>query len=195
VPHIVDYGTVLQILTDCGHSCAYHKSGSFAPQSESAQIVGWALGDDPTIRADMRSHLQVVPSLSTLLDRLSKAWTVSLRGEIWIMPASHWAFELTYGNADWLPQSLQAIGIDPQLLAGRNDGTAIAFAPGEADPLRILVSDLLTRSRGSDFTAAWPGHSTVAMLHHHGQIWWRTTDVSLADSLRLPLTTSDLQAS
>ena len=128
MPRIIDYRTVLPKLTSSGLLCTYHNSGSFAPQAADPRIVGWTLGEDATIKETMRPRVRVMASLPKLLERLQRCCASYLPGEVWVMPASHWAFELTYGNADWLPAALQAIDVDPLELIGRNDGSAIAFA-------------------------------------------------------------------
>ena len=186
MPTIVNYQTVLATLAAAGLTCNYHNSGSFGIDSTTTHTVGWLAEADATIRPEMLAFAHVVspPAVANLLDLLREIWLTRLPGELWIMPASHWAFELTYGNAEWLPQRLQSIGVDSTQLQNRNDGSAIAFTANESDRSDELVGDLLTKSRGSDFTAAWPKHGTVAMLHHHTQIWWRTNDKNLAASLR-----------
>ena len=183
MPNLVDYQTVLSTLTASGLVCNYHNSGSFGLTAVDSQTVGWLTEADPTIRPEMLQRSRIIGS-GGLIGNLQRMWLSHLSTTLWIMPASHWAFELTYGNAAWLPQRLKSIGIDPDILRDRNDGSAIAFAPQESDAMGTLVNDLLTCSTGSDFTAAWPGHAAVAMLHHHQQIWWRTTDVALATNLR-----------
>ena len=181
---IIPYSNVLIAMSSIGAICNYHNSGSFGLSGDNVQTVGWLTDDDPTIRPEMRQHSRLF-SRDELIPRLLQIWQKHLPGPIWIMPASHWAFELNYGNADWLPQRLSEIGIDPSLLRDRNDGSAIAFDWTERNAVTDLTADLLTRSTASDFTATWPTHATVAMLHHHRQIWWRTMELELADDLRL----------
>ena len=99
------------------------------------------------------------------------------------MPASHWAFELQFGSPDWLPPLLEHHAIDPQLLRPLADASAIEFQLEEAESLIAFMQTLFERMTASDFTAAFPGRAVVAMLHHHQQIWWQTSDPTIHDSL------------
>jgi hypothetical protein len=188
VPTVIDYTTVLETLERSGLRCVYPNSGAFGlPPGGETHVIGWCAKDDPTIRAQVRSAIRVVPppasqSLATMLRR---AWQQNPPGPIWLMPASHWAFELQFGAADWLPSLLADHAIDPELLRPRSDGSAIQFQPEEADSFSAMVRSILERLVASDFTVAFPGRPVTAMLHHHQQIWWQTSDREVWDSIGL----------
>jgi hypothetical protein len=185
---MIDYSTVLETLERSGLRCVYPNSGAFGlPAGGETHIIGWCGADDPTIRVEVRSTIRVVPppANQSLALLLSRAWKQHLAGPIWLMPASHWAFELQFGGADWLPSLLADYAIDPELLRPRSDGSAIQFQPEEADSFSAMVQSLLERLTASDFTVAFPGRPVMAMLHHHQQIWWQTSDLDIWKSIGL----------
>ncbi len=103
-------------------------------------------------------------------------------GGVWVLPKSHWSYELDFGSRAWLPKALVDIDVDPAALAGRNTGDAIAFAVGEMRSLRAFVEQLLAHLDGSDFQLIPCGRAAVCTVHHHQQLWWTTTDPTfLAD--------------
>jgi hypothetical protein len=114
---------------------------------------------------------------------LTHAWTEHLPGAMWIMPGSHWAYELDFGSEEWMPEALRAAGIDPAILQPRTYAAAIEFEQRESSPATTLVAQLLERLAGSDFNAAFPGYPAVCTIHHHTQLWWRTNDAALRDRL------------
>lgn len=188
MPTTIDYSIVLPSLQATGLRCVYPNSGAFGP-AEGAEnhIVGWLSAEDETIRPDLRANLIVVPppacrSLATLLTR---AWCDRVPGPIWLMPASHWAFELQFGG-DWIPPLLANHGIDVLSLQSRPDGSAIEFQPDESDDFTLLIESLLEHLTASDFTIAFPGRAIAVMLHHHRQIWWQLSDPALARQLGQP---------
>jgi len=186
VPTVIDYPTVLETLERCGLRCVYPNSGAFGlPPDGASHIVGWCAGDDSTIRPEMRSVVRIVPppasaSLAALLER---AWQHHVPGPIWLMPASHWAYELQFGGAEWLAELLAGHGIDSQVLRSRSDGSAVEFHSKEAELFSAMVEALFDRLTASDFTVAFPGHPVVATLHHHQQIWWQTTNRGIWESI------------
>jgi hypothetical protein len=185
VPTLIDYPVVLQTLSR-SLQCVYPNSGAFGiPPGITNHIIGWSAADDPTIRPEMHSALRIIPepAARTLASLLTRAWQEHLPGPLWLMPASHWAYELQFGSPDWLPPLLIAIGIDPKQLRSRTDGSAIQFEPAEQDALRPLIENLFTHLIASDFTIAFPTRPIVALLHHHRQIWWQTSDETLWKSL------------
>ena len=99
------------------------------------------------------------------------------------MPKSHWAYELDYGNGDWLPAVLEQIAIAPATLAGRNDASAVEFDANDAAAFGRTLQELLTQLHGSDFALAWPSHPLTCTVHHHGQLWWTSTDPALVVAL------------
>jgi hypothetical protein len=188
MPRIIDYDHVLATLTSRGMKSLYHNSGSFGFPIESF-ACGWIGQDDPTILESVRARCTQVPgphaeNLARLFDR---AWTTLLPGTLWIMPGSHWAYELDFGSAEWMPDALRAIQIDPTALQPRNVAAAIEFDLSESGDARTFIAQLLTHLTASDFTAALPNQAAICTIHHHAQLWWQTPDVRLRDLLmRLP---------
>jgi hypothetical protein len=186
VPLIVDYPIVLATLERVGLHCVYPNSGAFGPQAGAENhVLGWIATEDPTIRRELLAMARIVPppasrSFAALVQR---AWQDHLKGPLWLMPASHWAYELQFGGAEWLPALLAEHGVDPGDLRPRSDGSAIEFQASEAGALSTLVEKLFDRLTASDFTIAFPGGAAVAMLHHHQQIWWQTSERAIWESL------------
>jgi hypothetical protein len=188
VPRIVDYNIVLPTFTGAGFASLYHNSGAFglAPGT-TAQIVGWIGREDPTLRAEALGAAMRVPAphAANLVRLLVEAWNkLLLPAPAWVMPMSHWAHELDFASAAWMPAALRSIGIDPSALQPRADGSAIEFAGEESAQLHDFCLSLLENLRGSDFAIAFPDKPALCTLHHHGQLWWTTADASLRDSLR-----------
>ena len=185
MPTLIDYAAVLQTLAPW-LGCVYPNSGAFGiPPGIPNHILGWSASDDSTIRPEARAALRIVPAPAsrTLAGLLARAWQEQLPGPLWLMPASHWAYELQFGSPDWLPALLTDIGIDPDQLRPRTDGSAIQFEPAEQEALHPLIEKLFDKLIASDFTIAFPGQPVVALLHHHQQIWWQTSDQILHKSL------------
>jgi hypothetical protein len=182
MPSIVDYPIVLEQMQAAGMRCLYYNSGAFGPADASAmKAIGWIGPDDPSIRPEARALTRAVPPPyeRTLANTAMRAWRDLLPGKLWIMPRSHWAYELDFGSKVWMPASLQSIGIDPGALAPRTNGAAIEFELVEANAARDFVEALLTHLLGSDFALAWPGRPVVCTVHHHKQLWWVTADAEL----------------
>jgi hypothetical protein len=172
VPRIIDYSIVLTTLEQSGLRCVYPNSGAFGLAADKTNhIAGWIAADDPTIRAELRAVVQIVPSPASrsLATLLLRAWRQHLPGPLWLMPASHWAYDQC---------------IDATVLQSRSDGSAIEFQLDETESPGALVEKLFDHLDASDFTAAFPGSPAVAMLHHHQQIWWQTSDRTLANFVR-----------
>jgi hypothetical protein len=188
MPRIIDYAQVLATLTARGMTSLYHNSGSFGfPENE--HVCGWIGPDDPTIHNAARAvSVRVpVPFEENLARTLVRAWTDALPGKLWIMPGSHWSYELDFGNADWLPDALRVHDFDPAELQSRTNAAAIEFDQAESAAATTFVTRLLERLDTSDFAAAFPDHPVTCVIHHHVQLWWRTNDVALRDRLlRLP---------
>ena len=189
MPRIVDYAHVVQTLTGQGLVSLYPGSGAFGfPPQAAAASVGWIGPPDPSIRAESRKLARaVVPPFEPTLAKLcTRVWTERLQaggGVAWLLPKSHWAYELTFGSQEWLPELLRSIGAAPEELVGRHDGSAVEFRPGEEAAFSASVEGLLTRLFGSDFMLAWPGRPVVCTVHHHKQLWWTTTDRHLLQAL------------
>ena len=186
MPRIIDYSAVLATLTGAGLESLYHNSGAFGfPRAVSPRHVGWIGPKDGTLKASALPLTRRVgpPYEESLVTLMVRAWQQYLSGPVWLMPRNHWVFELQHGNGDWLPEVLRQIGVDPQVLSGRNDGAAIEFSESEAPLLPPILIPLLTRLWGSDFGLAWPGRPSLCTVHHHTQLWWSTTDAALLAAL------------
>jgi hypothetical protein len=186
VPSIINYSMVLETLERSGLRCVYPNSGAFGiPPGTPNHILGWAARDDSTIRPEVRSSLRIIPDPAgpTLAALLTRAWHQHFPGPLWLMAASHWAYELQFGGADWLPSLLGKHGVQSEMLRTRTDGSAIEFQPHEGDSLTAIVEELFDRLVASDFTIAFPGRTVVALLHHHQQIWWQTSNQAIWESL------------
>jgi hypothetical protein len=187
VPTVIDHPVVLDRLTAEGLRSLYHNSGAFGfPPSEALHARGWLGPDDPTIRpAALAVTRQVAePHAATLARLARRAWLEHLGpGDVWVMPMSHWAYELDFGGRAWLPDALRAIDIDPATLEPRNDGAALAFAPAEAGAFEGFVRALLDGLTMSDFALSFPGHGTRCTVHHHRQLWWQTRSDRVAAAL------------
>jgi hypothetical protein len=184
MPRVVDYSIVQPRLLAGGFTCLYHHSGAFGFLKD-AKAIGWIGPDDPTIRDAARPSVRQVPEphAPTLAGLLQQAWRLHLPGDAWLMPNSHWHYELHFGNRELLEPLLTSIGIDPAILRDRNTGDAIAFASDEHESLRQVTERLLTALRGSDFLLAFPDQQTVCTIHHHRQLWWQTTSAAIASAL------------
>ena len=183
VARIVDYAEVLQQVDTLGLTSAYYNTGAFTfPAGETVHIVGWTGGTDSTIRPGLATVSVEEPVAANLVKRLMTLWPRVIDGPAWVMPKSHWAFELDHGNGAWLGPALAAAGIDPQLLRPRTDGAAIEFEAG--DPaIGGLLETLLTHLTASDFAILFPRHRHLITVHHHVQLWWQTTDGARVEPL------------
>ena len=191
MPSIIDYPTARDQLLAKGLVCNYYNGGAFGfPRNITPAITGWIGPDDATIRAEMKPRLRYLPlpheqNLSTALTR---AWTAADLGPTaWVMPMAHWAFELDFGHAAWMPTLLTSVGIDPNLLRGRPDAAAIAFHHTEADPFRTFIQGLLAGLTASDFIAVFPAAPALCTIHHHRQLWWQVKDPTLLDRINTAL--------
>jgi hypothetical protein len=186
MPKLVDYPLVLDRLTREGLVCQYYNGGAFGfAKGTKVEIRGWVGPEDQTIRPEMRQWVRLVPEPwdATLAQWASHAWLKVLPGEVWVMPASHWSFELDHGNGDWLGPSLSSIDVDSERLVERTNAAAIEFELHEEAALRSLLVGLFRGLKASDFTMAFPGRGTICTLHHHKQLWWQTADKLAAAAL------------
>jgi len=187
VPWIVDYAQVLDQMGRQGFRSLYYNSGAFGFSEESGvESVGWIGPDDPTLRPAARALARSVPEpyAAELTTRVVRAWREHLPGTVWVMPKSHWAYELDFGSRDWMPAVLEHAGVDSGLLQPRTNAAAIEFKLSEGEAFSHLVEGLLRMLFGSDFALAFPGHPVTATVHHHKQVWWTSTDHALIESLR-----------
>ena len=169
-----------------GFKSLYYNSGAFGFSAETpTRIVGWIGPADSTIKAAaMAQATQVAaPYEENLAALVRRACCQHLPGRVWVMPMSHWSYELDFGSREWMPALLERIGIDPGLLMSRNNAAAIEFAPDEPDTLELFVTRLLQMLQQSDFAIAFPRRPAVCTLHHHKQVWWRTSEQPLAEQL------------
>jgi hypothetical protein len=191
MPRIIDYPEVLRRLTcDEGLVSLYHNGGAFGFSRETpTHTVGWIGPPDPTIRPAALEFAQTIPPphAPNLASLLIRAWREHLApAEAWVVPMSHWSFELDFASHTWLPDVLREIGVDPAALQPLNNAAAIAFTneEGETTALDRLARALLENLKASDFAIAFPGRPVVCTLHHHRQLWWVTSEEPLAISLR-----------
>jgi hypothetical protein len=186
MPAILDYHDAINVLRPRRIVCVYPNGGAlgFAP-GVATRSVAWIGPEDPTIRRDARQLARAVPPPfePNLAKLLVGAWRAVLPGVAWVMPASHWAFELDFGSAEWLGQTLRDIGVDPAPLEALTTGAPIEFAPDESASLETLARALLTNLAQSDFTIVFPDPAVIGRLHHHKQLWWTSSDGSVIDKL------------
>ena len=184
---IVDYAQVLQQMRDQGLRCLYYNSGAFGfPDGVPTESVGWVGPEDPSLRPEARAIAAPVPPPyeQELARRVVRAIQELLPGKVWLMPKSHWAYELDFGSRDWMPALLEHAGVDSGLLQPRTNAAAIEFALQETQSLSHLIEGLLRMLLGSDFALGFPGRPVVCTIHHHKQVWWTSTDRQLIASLR-----------
>lgn len=178
-------------MQSTGLRSLYYNSGAFGFADDVATTrLGWIGLPDETIRPAMRALTRLVESpVEENLSRLFiRAWREVLSENIWIMPASHWAFELDFGSADWMPAELTKLGIDSKTLQPLTNAAAIEFSLNEADAAEQFIRELLMKLRSSDFYIAFPGRRAVCMLHHHKQIWWISADDRISRGLNAIIT-------
>ena len=172
MPSVVPYEQVAATLAGLGCVCGYPNGGVWSPGPAEATF-GYLTGDDATLRPGLDTRVLDDPTPAGL----AAAFAERCAGEIvWLMPGHHWAYELQHGGKSWAAEWLASLGIDPATLRGRTVADAVAFEPGEREALRASAETLWAHLDRSDFAAALPGARPVAtaLLHHHGQLWWRT---------------------
>jgi hypothetical protein len=177
VPRIIDYEIVLRRLSAEGFKCHYPSGGAFGFES-GAIVRGWIGPADSTIKPAAREFARSAPEPyeANLAAAAARAWQEYLPGDVWVMPAAHWAFELSDGSRDWLPGAIEKLALDPALLKNRNTAAALEFSPDEAPQFQSFIQQLLERLQQSDFTFVFPGRETICTVHHHKQLWWVTVD-------------------
>jgi len=186
VPRVIDYSDVLAAMRRGGFVSLYHNSGAFGfPETTPTHSVGWAGPPDATIRPAARALVRHVPPPfeRNLAELAAVLWQEHAPSPAWIMPKSHWAYELDHGSREWMPELLESLAINPSDLVIRNDGSALQFEPSEREPFVRLVEGLLARLLGSDFALAFPDRSVLCTVHHHKQLWWTTADEGVIDAL------------
>jgi len=186
MPSIIDYPIVLERLRESGLKSLYFNSGAFGfPANVFSQSLGWIGPPDASIQPAARSLARNVPPPfeKNLADLAERAWRELLPGRVWVMPKSHWAYELEFANREWLPPLLHEIGIRSISLERCNSAAAIEFSDAERAPFHLLVQSLLEKLTTSDFLMAFPQHRTVCTIHSHKQFWWTTGDLLIAKGL------------
>ena len=187
---IIDYPIVLNQLTQQGFKSLYYNSGAFGFQPSAVTISrGWIGREDSSIRETARAIVRQVPPPfeMRMAELMIQLWNETLPGPVWVMPKSHWAYELEFGSREWLPGVLGKIGIDSSKLLPLNNAAAIEFVDGEVEELRLVVTELLTRLVGSDFQIVFPGRGTICTIHNRGQLWWTTEDLGVGERLEAVL--------
>ena len=186
MPRIIEYSVVRDTMLRQAFVLLYHNSGAFGfPPQATTRSVGWAGPPDETIRPAARALVRHVPPPfeRNLAELAAVVWQEHLPGTAWVMPRSHWAYELDFGSRDWMPALLHAIDVRADELVNRNDGAAIEFDPPERGRFVTLVEGLLARLLGSDFALAFPGRDALCTVHHHKQLWWTTSSDPVLDAL------------
>jgi hypothetical protein len=179
---IVDYAVTLQTMEKQGFKSLYYNSGAFGfADMRGVTHVGWMTGEDWTLREEMRMLARPVQRLGELARR---AWQEYLPGVVWVMPMSHWAYELDFGSQEWMPAALREVGVEPGMLEGRTTGNAIEFEMEEGPAFQGWIEQLLARLKTSDFMLAFPGRPMVCTIHHHHQLWWTGIDGNVLNGLR-----------
>lgn len=188
VPIIVDFDRVLQRMEAEGFRSLYYNSGAFGfARGADVKYAGWVGPADGSIRAKARPYLrQIEPPYEINLSRgTADVWTQRLSGVAWVMPMSHWSYELDFGSRDWMPAALDAAGVDEAELSSRPNGAALEFEIGERARFESFVAQLLGNLRTSDFMLAFPGRPALCTVHHHKQLWWQTTVAALHEALMM----------
>jgi hypothetical protein len=186
MPNIVDYAVVLDRLTKQGLRSLYFNSGAFGFPTDVATVSrGWIGAPDSSIRESARPMVRQVPSpfVFSLSNAMIAIWKDRLLGPAWVMPKSHWAYELEFGHREWLPERLKQMGVNPADLAPLNNAAAIEFLPADEKWFDWFVRELLGHLATSDFQLVFPGFSTICTIHTRCQLWWTTTDLSVVDDL------------
>jgi hypothetical protein len=186
VPTIIEYKIVLERLQQHGLKCLYFNSGAFGFAADVfSQSLGWIGPPDSSIQPAARALVRSVsaPFEKNLADLAERAWRELLPGRVWVMPKSHWAYELDFANRQWLRPLLTEISIDARELERRNNAAAIELVDAERGLFHLLVQRLLENLVTSDFLMAFPEHRTVCTIHSHKQLWWTTGDLLIAKGL------------
>jgi hypothetical protein len=186
VPRIIEYQIALQRLEHQGLVCNYFNGGAFGfPKGVDVSVLGWIAADDPTIRPQLRPHIRQIPAPQeqNMAQAAVEAWLAEFPDPAWIMPLSHWAFELDFGSKNWLPNSIKSIGLDPALLASRSDASPIEFQLSDKPLLLNFIQTILQNLASSDFMLAFPSQAVLCTIHHHKQLWWTSSDKAIIERI------------
>jgi hypothetical protein len=183
---IIEYQNALHTLEQRGFVCNYFNGGAFGfPKGTEVGVLGWIAADDPTIRPQLRPHIRIVPPPAE--EKMAKAavdvFDRHLPGPAWIMPLSHWAFELDFGSKNWLPELIRSVGVDPQVLASRSDASPVEFNGADRPHLTRFIQTLLENLAASDFMLASAAYPVLCTIHHHKQLWWTSSDKAFIERI------------
>jgi hypothetical protein len=185
MPSIIDYSLVKRHMTSRRIVCNYPNSGSFgfAPSVQTT-IRAWTGPEDSTIKPSLLPLVRHVPQPYeiNLASAAIRVWQNILPGPIWLLPTSHWHYELQDGCKDWLADLLTQLQLDPNMLDTRADGSAIEFGAAETKPLETFLLAIL-RQKFSDFLLAFGDWAVLCTVHHHQQLWWVSSDADLMDHI------------
>lgn len=183
---MIEYSAVLEKMSPPQFKCHYYNSGAFGfPESANARTLAWIGPEDSTIRpeAQVLTRRVVPPYEATLAKMATRLWQDQIGGRAWVMPKSHWAFELGHGSREWMPALIDGLGLDFGLLENKTNAAAIEFTANEPEPFERFLAGLLTLLHGSDFMIAFPGRGILCTLHHHKQLWWTTTEKKVIEAV------------
>lgn len=186
MPRIIDYDRVLQEMAADGMRSLYYNSGAFGfAADQTVHTRGWIGPADDSIRPAARPLIRSIsppyePSLAALATR---AWREHLAGDVWVLPMSHWAYELDFGSAGWMPDALRGIRVDPAALQPLTTGNALEFASSDATAFISFLEQLLRHLQTSDFALMFPGRPVRCTVHHHKQLWWQSPSDELMAAL------------
>jgi hypothetical protein len=187
VAWIIDYPIVLEQMRELKLRSLYYSSGAFgfAADEPTTMTIGWIGPPDPTIKESAMPLARQVaePHVDNLVKLLMRAWRELLPGRVWVMPKSHWAYELEFGSRQWMPAVLEHVGVDPGLLCNRPNAAAVEFSPEESDAFEHIAGRLLEMLSNSDFALAFPRRRVVCTLHSHKQIWWTSGEAVVSEGL------------
>ena len=106
MPRIIDYPLVVDRMARQRLVSLYPNSGAFGfPPEAGAASLGWVGPGDASIRPESRPLTRRVaePYETTLAALATRVWQEQLSGTpVWVLPKSHWAYELSYGSRDWM---------------------------------------------------------------------------------------------
>src|ERR1700722_12174987 len=110
MPRIIEYPTVLERMTDAGFKCNYYNSGAFGFAGGVKTFVrGWVGPADGTIREEFLPSIRTVaePYEESLANGVVRFWEKTAVPAVWVMPKSHWHFELHDGSREGLAEELR----------------------------------------------------------------------------------------
>src|SRR6476661_6383075 len=134
MPVLVDYPVVLETMQRQGFKSLYYNSGAFGfADAAGVGHVGWAIGEDSTLRPAARELVRRVEpaTVERLSELAAEAWERFFPGVAWVMPMAHWAYELDFGSREWLPGLLAGEGLDVGVMQGLTTGNALQYSTGE----------------------------------------------------------------